>query len=114
MTEEFYRWLLQLIREDRLVKFYQSPKWRRLREKAMKRDHYECQECRRLGKYHRVENVHHIKEVKDRPDLALDLDNLICVCIEHHNEVHGRYLTTLDKQEKKIESFANFDASERW
>ncbi|MCH0372674.1 HNH endonuclease, partial [Enterococcus faecium] len=25
MTEEFYRWLLQLIREDRLVKFYQSP-----------------------------------------------------------------------------------------
>ena len=77
MTEEFYRWLLQLIREDRLVKFYQSPKWLRLREKAMKRDHYECQECRRLGKYHRVENVHHIKEVKDRPDLALDLDNLI-------------------------------------
>ena len=73
MTEEFYRWLLQLIREDRLVKFYQSPKWRRLREKAMKRDHYECQECRRLGKYHRVENVHHIKEVKDRPDLALGL-----------------------------------------
>ncbi|HAQ5941565.1 TPA: HNH endonuclease, partial [Enterococcus faecium] len=48
MTEEFYRWLLQLTREDRLVKFYQSPKWRRLREKAMKRDHYECQECRRL------------------------------------------------------------------
>ncbi|MCH0185060.1 HNH endonuclease, partial [Enterococcus faecium] len=29
-------------------------------------------------------------------------------------EVHGRYLTALDKQEKKIESFANFDASERW
>ncbi|HAP9224181.1 TPA: HNH endonuclease, partial [Enterococcus faecium] len=25
-----------------------------------------------------------------------------------------RYLTALDKQEKKIESFANFDASERW
>ncbi|HAQ0763596.1 TPA: HNH endonuclease, partial [Enterococcus faecium] len=25
MTEEFYRWLLQLTREDRLVKFYQSP-----------------------------------------------------------------------------------------
>ncbi|HBM6832329.1 TPA: HNH endonuclease, partial [Enterococcus faecium] len=24
------------------------------------------------------------------------------------------YLTALDKQEKKIESFANFDASERW
>ncbi|MCE5859395.1 HNH endonuclease, partial [Enterococcus faecium] len=23
-------------------------------------------------------------------------------------------LTALDKQEKKIESFANFDASERW
>ena len=61
MTEEFYRWLLQLTREDRLVKFYQSLNGAGL-EKAMKRDHYECQECRRLGKYHRVENVHHIKE----------------------------------------------------
>lgn len=114
MTEEFYRWLLQLIREDKLVKFYQSAKWRRLREKAMRRDNYECQMCRRLGKYHKVENVHHVQEVKDRPDLALEINNLMCLCIEHHNEVHERYITTADKQENNVNSFSNFDASERW
>ena len=114
LNEEYYRWLLKLIREDRLVKFYQSPPWRKLRQKAMKRDHYECQMCRALGRYHKVENVHHIKEVKDRPDLALDINNLMCLCIDHHNEVHERYMTIAEKKQKKLDSFKNFDPSERW
>ena len=111
MTEEFYRWLVKLIREDNLKKFYDCSKWRKLRQKAMKRDNYECQMCKQQGKYHKVNNVHHIKEVKDRPDLALTIDNLICLCIDHHNEVHERYV---DGQNKKIKDFKNFDSSERW
>lgn len=114
VSEEYYRWLLQLIREDRLVKFYQSPPWRKLRQKAMKRDNYECQMCKQQGRYHRVENVHHIKEVKDRPDLALDINNLMCLCIDHHNEVHERYMTIAEKKQKKLDSFQNFDPTERW
>lgn len=111
MTEEFYRWLVKLIREDKLKKFYDCSKWRKLRQKAMKRDNYECQMCKKQGKYHKVNNVHHIKEVKDRPDLALTIDNLICLCIDHHNEVHERYV---DGQNKKAKVFKNFDSSERW
>ena len=111
MTDEFYRWLVQLIREDKLKKFYDCAKWKKLRQKAMKRDNFECQMCKKQGKYHKVNNVHHIKEVKHRPDLALDIDNLICLCVDHHNEVHERYVEGQNKVDKP---FKNFDASERW
>jgi 5-methylcytosine-specific restriction endonuclease McrA len=111
VTEEFYRWLVVLIREDKLKKFYDCAKWRKLRQRAIIRDNNECQMCKQQGKYHNVNNVHHIKEVKHRPDLALDLDNLVCLCIDHHNEVHGRYV---DDQNKKLKDFKNFDSTERW
>lgn len=29
--------------------------------------------------------VHHIEKIKDRPDLAYDYDNLICLCSVHHH-----------------------------
>ncbi|WP_369126193.1 HNH endonuclease [Kurthia massiliensis] len=32
--------------------------------------------------------VHHIKEVKDRPDLALSITNLQTVCRNCHNKIH--------------------------
>lgn len=38
--------------------------------------------------------VHHIVELEDRPDLALDSDNLIALCDRCHNARHGR---TADK-----------------
>ncbi|MGW8050195.1 HNH endonuclease [Enterococcus dispar] len=114
MDKQYYQWLVELIHEDRLKVFYDSAKWRHLRQRAMKRDHYECQMCKALGRHHKVENVHHIKEVKDRPDLALTLDNLICLCIDHHNEVHERYMTIAEKKQKKLNSFKNFDPTERW
>lgn len=112
MEEQFYRWLVQLIREDRMVKFYQCKQWRKLRKKALVRDHNECVMCRKSGKYHRCENVHHIQEVKLRPDLALSLDNLMCLCIEHHNEVHDRYQA--NDNIKQVEPFKNFNPVERW
>lgn len=30
--------------------------------------------------------VHHIEKVRDRKDLLLDDDNLICLCVEHHKQ----------------------------
>ncbi|TLS37746.1 HNH endonuclease [Pseudalkalibacillus caeni] len=80
----------QLIREDKLVKFYQCKEWRKLRLKILKRDNYECQTCKRNGKVGKAENVHHIKEVKKYPELALVEDNLECICIPCHNEEHDR------------------------
>lgn len=63
---------------------------------------FECQECKRQGLVHvdseKVEgkrktielNVHHIKEIEDHPELALELDNLETLCLQHHNEIHGK------------------------
>ena len=112
MSTKFYEWLLSLIREDRLVKFYQCPEWRKLRLRALRRDNYECVKCRAEGKYHKAENVHHIKEVKLRPELALDFNNIECICIRHHNEEHDRYQPKEIKEKKK--TFTNFDSEERW
>lgn len=107
ITQEQLRWLEGLIRQDKLVKFYQWCEWRKMRLEALERDHYECQICKRKGRYRRAQNVHHIKEVKSRPDLALTLDNLESVCIKCHNEIHGKECNLKNKQKP----FVN---EERW
>lgn len=86
-------------------KFYNSSPWagkNGIRNQALKRDNYECQRCKQLGLVHvdseKIEgerksielNVHHIKEIEDYPELALQLDNTITLCLFHHNEIHGR------------------------
>jgi 5-methylcytosine-specific restriction enzyme A len=99
--------IIQLIKEDKLVKFYQSKAWRGLRLKALQRDNYECQVCKRRGKVSPAQNVHHIKEVKQYPELALVLDNLESICIPCHNEEHDR----LKDYQKPKQKFWN---DERW
>ncbi|MGU3441217.1 HNH endonuclease [Bacillus cereus] len=99
--------LIHLIKENKLQKFYKSKEWKVLRQHALKRDNYECQICKSKGKYKCAENVHHMKEVKTHPQLALDLDNLQCLCIRCHNEVHDR-LDRIQKKERK------FMTPERW
>jgi len=101
-TEE----LIKLIRSDNLMKFYKCKEWLALRERALKRDNNECQLCKAKGKVGPAENVHHMKEVKTHPELALSLDNLQCLCIPCHNEVHDR----LDK----ISNKPKFINEERW
>ena len=32
--------------------------------------------------------VHHVKPITERPDLALDLDNMRSLCDMHHNRMH--------------------------
>lgn len=103
--------IYQLIREDNLVKFYQSKEWYGkdgVRKKALKRDNYECQECKRKGDVSPAQNVHHIKEVKTHPWLALVLDNVESVCIDCHNKEHGRIFKYIRKNKPK------FINEERW
>lgn len=93
-------------------RFYCSPKWEKLRQVALNRDNYECQACKREGKVTvdsiKVDgekkkvrmNVHHLKEIEDYPELALDLDNLESLCIRHHNDIHGKVLK-LNRKKKE-------------
>lgn len=90
LSPERLTWLKDLITQDKVVKFYQWSAWRSLRQQALKRDNYECQTCKRAGKYSKAQNVHHLKEVKQHPELALTLDNLECICIICHNKEHER------------------------
>ena len=46
--------------------------------------------CRDKGKYRKADCVHHVKEVKEYPELALTFDNLMSLCNTCHNEVHDR------------------------
>lgn len=98
--------LYNLIKTGQLIKFYKSREWRDLRQLALRRDHYECRMHRAKGKYHHAQCVHHIKEVKPYPHLALTLSNLMTLCNVCHNEVHGRV-----GGQVKVERFSN---EERW
>ena len=68
--------------------FYHSREWREIRPIVLSRDHHECQDCRRAGRYSRGTTVHHILRLEDRPDLALTLDNLVTLCATCHNREH--------------------------
>lgn len=85
--------------------FYNSNVWRGvngLRNQALRRDNFECQECKRLGRVHvdseKIEgerksielNVHHIKEIETHPHLATNLSNLETLCLFHHNQIHEK------------------------
>ncbi|SUK02787.1 HNH endonuclease [Staphylococcus aureus] len=84
--------------KDKRNKFYHSTSWNRLRMKAYLRDNRECQHCKREDKVVKGQNVHHIKPIDQRPDLALDINNLITLCIDCHNKVHGRVYGGTRKQ----------------
>ena len=74
--------------------FYTSREWLRLRAKVLKAQHYECQLCKRKGRYRKAKAVHHMNYVRSHPELALsERDgkgklNLIAVCDECHKEIH--------------------------
>lgn len=85
---------------DRKV-FYNSSAWLKTREAVLKRDNYECSWCKKKGavttKDSATLEIDHIKELKDYPDLALDLDNLRVLCNHHHNVRHGRFKKKFNK-----------------
>lgn len=101
-----------LVREGNVDVFYNSRAWRKFRLKILQRDHYECQHCKAKGvrKIVRATHVHHIKELRDRPDLALEPDNLISLCHMCHEEEHDK-LTKANESKKREIKFMN---EERW
>lgn len=52
-----------------------------------KRDDNKCQVCGDIAKH-----SHHLLYRAKNPELSLNINNGLSLCIEHHNEVHGRLL----------------------
>ena len=81
--------LKELILIDRLDIFYRSTDWRKLRKKAIERDNYECQVCKKKKKVSKAECV----------------TSLCNLC---HNEIHKKILKINQEKKKK------FFSDERW
>ncbi|MGE6615751.1 HNH endonuclease [Bacillus mycoides] len=98
----------KLYEEDKIVKFYKHRYWyKNIRLQALDRDNYECQSCKRLGKYSKGRNVHHMQELRDRLDLAYELDNLETLCIQCHNAEH-------EKGKNIVKRACKIQDEERW
>lgn len=95
-------WIKELISSGNVILFYNTRQWYELRERKKAIEHHECERCRKQGRYNPCEAVHHKLYLRDRPDLALDINNLECLCKECHYKEHHKY-----KRNKQINK-------ERW
>lgn len=65
-------------------RFYASAAWLRLRA-AFLAENPLCNACQTQGQVTAAEHVHHLKERKDYPELALEWSNLEALCQPCHN-----------------------------
>lgn len=85
--------LTNLIESGCVDSFYHWTEWEKTRMEVLAFDHYECQACKAKGKYCKAVVVHHVKHLKERPDLALSIwdgeqRQLVSLCRRCHEEVH--------------------------
>ena len=109
-------YIRKLIAEDNIAEFYQTKEWKELRAEVLEEHNNECQECLKHGRYTEAICVHHVNEVRVRPDLALNktfIDSeghtrkqLIPLCNTCHNIVHDK-LGNWQRKDK-------FTNEERW
>ena len=78
-------WNWQGGKTDKKHKFRNSPEYKEWRRKVFKRDNWTCQDCGYKGKFI---NAHHIKNIDDYPELALDVDNGLTLCDKCHKKRH--------------------------
>lgn len=106
--------LHRLIDRGQEARFYWWPEWQTTRAAVLKMDRYECQACKARGRYSRGTIVHHVKHLRERPDLALSIYDpdtgerqLVTVCKSCHEEEHPESL-------RRFESTAPPITVERW
>ena len=107
--------LRSIIQSGEAARFYDWPEWDSLRNQVLELDHWECQLCRRNHRYRRAALVHHVRHLKDRPDLALSIYDpetaerqLLSVCRPCHEALHP------ERQRKRILKCAQPLTAERW
>lgn len=94
-------WLKELIRSGNTAPFYNTPEWIKLSKKKIRDEHNECERCREKGKVstnskklpiakRKRLNAHHKKYLREYPELALDYNNLECLCDDCHYEEHHK------------------------
>ena len=69
---------------------YTSPRWRRLRERVLRKAGYRCQWAKRYGRREQATTAHHIWPAEDFPEFAWCEWNLIALSQASHNAMHDR------------------------
>lgn len=76
---------------------YKSTRWKKLREKILRRDKYLCRENARYGRIVPATTVHHIWPAERYPEYAWCEWNLVSLSTEAHNAMHDRETHELTK-----------------
>ncbi|ALY08033.1 putative HNH endonuclease [Exiguobacterium phage vB_EauS-123] len=80
------------------LSFYKSDRWKKKRLAILRRDDYECRECRRYGRVTAATMVHHIKPFEFYPELKLETNNLVSLCNSCHGTLHDRVTNELTEK----------------
>ena len=87
-TEGLTKWIQRLILTGQIHQFYISRPWRKVSGGVRREQNNECQMCKLSGRYSQADVVHHVKELRRYPHLALTESNLMCLCSSCHWDVH--------------------------
>lgn len=82
-------------------KFYNSKQWKMCRASYIESVNGLCERCLESGRYTPGYIVHHKQEITpmniNDPDITLNHDNFLYVCMECHNYIHyGKYIRRED------------------
>ena len=70
-----------------ISRFRNTKVWKDKRDEAAQRDHCLCQVCLSMGRYNGKDiQVHHIIPMSVDWEKRIDIDNLITLCPEHHEQ----------------------------
>lgn len=87
LKNERHRAYDKTTRDKWAAAFYKSKVWKVAREKSLALHYGLCQDCLAQGKMTDAEMVHHIKPLREYPELATVQSNLRPLC----NRCHAKY-----------------------
>lgn len=95
MTPDKLARLTAMLAAGRENVWYNSGDWATVKAAVKRIDHNDCLICKAMGRRRAARIVHHVKHLRDRPDLALSIYDpdtgvrqLISVCKDCHEMLH--------------------------
>jgi 5-methylcytosine-specific restriction enzyme A len=76
-------------RDPESKEFYNSARWKKVREQKLIRDPY-CEDHLERGEQVPASTVHHERALREHPEQALDYDNLRSSCASCHSRRHAQ------------------------